>query len=153
MTMEEALARYLVDRDIIEPDRGHEDWYDGRWFYLDVRGRKVPFFPEPEWLKPGLYLHDVNHLVSGYDTTWRGECEEAAWELGSGGCGRYLGFWLDRIFFIPFGLVSAPIRTLKAFFKGLACRNLYRFDHDTVLASEVEDVRHYVHFETATLGA
>jgi len=53
-----------------------------------VFGRTVPIKPMLVQQQQRLLLHDVHHLVTGYDTSFRGELELAAWELASPGCAR-----------------------------------------------------------------
>ena len=44
MTTEEALARYLTQRGIIEPGDDREDWYSARW---------LPRFCRLPWVAAG----------------------------------------------------------------------------------------------------
>ena len=69
-------------------------------------------------------LHDLHHLATGYDTSWRGEAEIAAWELASG-CSSYRAAWLLNLLAFPLGLVIAPVRTWRAFRRGRSSENLY----------------------------
>ena len=69
-------------------------------------------------------LHDLHHLATGYDTSWRGEAEIAAWELASG-CSSYRAAWLLNLLAFPLGLMIAPLRTWRAFQRGRASGNLY----------------------------
>lgn len=143
MTTEEALGRFLAEQNIIEAGCAQPDWYAGAWFTLWVRGRKIPFFPMTGF-RDGLVQDDADHLVAGYGTSWKGEMELAGWELASGGCGANLVFWLDRLFFFPIGLLLAPIRTLRAFGRGLRRRNCYRLPTKTLLAMDIEELRRFV---------
>jgi hypothetical protein len=68
----------------------------------------------------------LNHLLTGYDTSWTGEGEIAAWELASG---FPKTLWIGYIyppmtFFI--GLLISPCRTLTAFRSGLGQNNIYK---------------------------
>ena len=139
MTTEEALGRYLAQRGIIDPGDDREDWYSARWFYTRVFGRKVPIFPMTGF-RAGIAAHDIHHMITGYETNWGGECELAGWELASGGCGPYPIFWLDRLGFFAIGLVTLPLRTLRAFRSGLGRRNLYGLDPARVLSMPLEEV-------------
>jgi len=69
-------------------------------------------------------LHDLHHLATGYDTSWTGEAEIAAWELASG-CSSYRAAWLLNLLAFPLGLLIAPLRTWRAFQWGRVCGNLY----------------------------
>jgi hypothetical protein len=110
---------------------------------MNVRGLRIPIKPLYGYKKV-VILHDVHHLLTGYDTNWTGEMEVAAWELGSGGCGPYLLMWNNRLFAFVLGLLTAPLATLGAFRRGRTQRNLYRCDCSEVLLREVEDLRRYV---------
>ena len=102
----------------------------------------MPVFPLFR-LRRSLTLHDLNHLISGYDLSLRGEVENAAWELGSGGCGRYVFFWVDRIIIVLLGLLGMPRAVARAFRAGRRYRNLYQLDPDDALAADIEDLRRW----------
>ena len=146
MTAEEALGEYLVAQKIAKKSEGsgRADWYAGHWFYSNLWGVTVPIFPLFGF-RQGLPAHDLHHMLNDYDTSWLGECETAAWELASGGCGRHVVYWIDRLLFVVIALVMAPLRTARAFREGWGQRNLYRLDPETLLALDLEDVRRYVH--------
>ena len=74
--------------------------------------------------KKAVPLHDLHHLATGYDTTWTGEAEIAAWELASG-CHSYPAALLLNLLAFPLGLLIAPVRTWCAFRRGRSSENLY----------------------------
>ncbi len=142
MKTRDALVGYLIDRGLVHEGARWEDCYAKFWISLPVLGRNVLFVPT--WGRWGAApLHDVNHMLSGCDTSWRGELEIAGWELASGGCGWHLLYWLDRISFFAFGLVVAPGPALRGFRRGRAQRNVYRLHKRRVLETEFEDLRRY----------
>ena len=143
MTTEEALGEFLVAQKVARKGDGREDWYAGYWFTTTIFGVKVPIFPRIGFRR-GLPAHDTHHMLNGYQTTWVGECETAAWELASGGCGHHVAYWIDRLFFLLIALVMAPVRTVRAWHSGWGQRNLYRLDPDDLLAMELDDVRRYM---------
>jgi hypothetical protein len=136
---EEALGSYLTELEIIEQGSDPADWYNGGWFYFKVRGRQIPFFPVSGF-KKGLIQHDLHHLVCGFGTGWKGECEVAVWEIASGGCGPNLIYWMDRLTFFPIAFLCAPLRCSRALLRGLKNRNLYKLDTGRLLAMEFEEV-------------
>jgi hypothetical protein len=73
----------------------------------------------------GVKLHDIHHVLTGYDTTWRGKAEIGAWEIASG-CGRHYAAWVLNLWAMAIGLVIAPGRALRAWRRGDSARNLYR---------------------------
>ncbi len=142
MTTGDALAGYLTKRSLIEAGALREDWYTGNWFTSEIRGRTIPIFPMAGF-RSGLVHHDIHHMLTGYETSWIGECEVAGWELGSGGCGTHLVFWLDRLSFVVMGLVCAPLRTLRAFRRGLRAHNFFGQDVERVLSTPLAETERY----------
>jgi hypothetical protein len=88
-------------------------------------------FKYPNLDGQALILHDINHLLTGYQTNWKGECEVSAWELASGGRRGYPTTWIYPISLVILGLFICPIRTLKAYKKGLGKRNSFIISKET----------------------
>ena len=143
MTTEQALGEYLVAQKVAKKGDSREDLYSGYWFYTTILGRTVPFFPRVGF-RHGLPAHDTHHMLNGYATNWVGECETAAWELASGGCGSHAAYWIDRLLFLVLALVTAPIPSLRAWRRGRRQRNLFRHDPEKLLAMDIDEVRRYV---------
>jgi len=85
--------------------------------------------PNPRFQRTLLAKHDLHHVLTGYGTDLRGEAEVGAWELAAGP--RHWFVWLNDL-----GATLAlgglcPLRTAKAFARGLRCRSLYRDDTPT----------------------
>jgi hypothetical protein len=102
-----------------------DDAEKARWIYIRLGFIKIPF-PNLKQRRKAIWLHDLNHLLTGYDTSWTGEGEIAAWELASG---FPKTLWIGYIyppmtFFI--GLLISPCRTLTAFRSGLGQNNIYK---------------------------
>jgi hypothetical protein len=143
VTIHDALGECFERRGIKPEGESVDEWLRENWVYMTVFGRRVPVKPLYGYKKV-VVLHDIQHLVAGYDTTWAGEFQVAAWELGSGGCGPYLLMWNNRFLTLLLGLLFAPVLTWCAFQRGRTQRNLYRFDCRVVLAREIDQVRAYV---------
>ena len=142
MNARDALIEYLVDQQVIGPDDDPAAWFDDPWYRVPIGKHRIPILPL-FGLRPSLTLHDLNHLISGYDLSPRGEVQSAAWELGSGGCGRHVFWWVDRSFLFLMGLVLMPRVTLGALRAGTKQRNLYSMQTATALASDVEELRRW----------
>jgi len=65
---------------------GIEPGYDARWVTLRAGGIPVLVFPNTAGRVRAVRLHDLHHVVTGYETTWTGEAEIGAWEIATG-CG------------------------------------------------------------------
>jgi hypothetical protein len=120
-----------------------EKGYTARWAWLRVGPLSLPL-PNTSGRVRVIRLHDLHHIATGYDTSWRGEGEIGAWELG-GGCGRHLAAWWLNGSAALIGLVIAPRRVWRAFRRGRQSRTLYRvrdggFDED-YLDLEVGELR------------
>jgi len=98
--------------------------YD-RWLIkLDMGGVGV-WVPNPPAHGAALRLHDLHHILTGYDTSIAGEAELSAFELGSG-CGRYVAAFGFDLAGTGLGALIAPRRTFRAFVRGRASSSLFR---------------------------
>ena len=106
----DARARYFDENGLSEAG------YRSRWVVL--RAGPLPLYlPNTSSRRRAVPLHDLHHVATGYDTTWTGEAEIAAWELAAG-CGRYWAAWSLNLGAASLGLLIAPRRTLRAFRRG-----------------------------------
>jgi hypothetical protein len=130
---------------------------------MRVFGRRVDL-PNPEFQRNLLARHDLHHVLTGYGTDLRGEAEPAraarnrgtcergaraggrsphkirAWELGAGPGHWFV--WANNVGALFLG-VLAPIRTVRAFARGLSSRSLYRdgTPYDALLDLTIDEAR------------
>lgn len=90
-----------------------------------------------------LPYHDVHHVLTEYDTSWKGEAEIAAWELAAG-CREHPAAGMINLGAMPMGLVVAPRATFRAFVRGRQSRSLYGQPLDDVLPSSLGSIRERV---------
>ncbi len=83
--------------------------------------------PNTEGRKKAVRIHDLHHVLTGYDTTWTGEAEIGAWELASG-CLRWPAATLLNLTILAIGIVIAPVRLARAWARGRQTKNLYAED-------------------------
>ncbi len=117
-SLREARAQYFVENGL--PPHGG---YQRRWVRLQA-GRLSLYFPNTKARVRAVRLHDLHHVLTGYETTWCGEAEIGAWEVASG-CGRYHAAWLLDLQAMALGLVLCPRRVFRAFIRGRYSGNLY----------------------------
>jgi hypothetical protein len=97
--------------------------------------------PNTEGRRRAVRIHDLHHVVTGYDTTWTGESEIAAWELATG-CLRWPAATVLNLGALAIGLVIAPLRIARAWSRGRHTQNLYGEDGvDHLLPRKVDEVR------------
>lgn len=163
-TVREALRRYHVANGF-KGDAMTEDTVQVRVF------GHVGDLPNPRFQRPVLARHDLHHVLTGYATDLRGEAELGAWEIAAGpwhwlspppwaelssapvpalrmlasravwaGVGAFV--WLNNGGALLLG-VLAPVRTMKAFVRGLRCRSLYldASEYEALLDMRVDELR------------
>lgn len=79
--------------------------------------------PNLESRRKNVSLHDINHIVTGYDTTWKGESAVSAWEVAAGGWQNFYTPWLLTLWAMGLGVLFYPKNVLEAFKKGLTMNN------------------------------
>lgn len=142
MTLRDARARYFELNNF-----GADGGYSERWIKVKV-WRMPIWLPNTEGRRRAVRLHDLHHIVTEYPTTWRGEAEISAWEVGSGGLRRFYAGWLLDLMNIAQGLVVNPRGTFRAFVRGRRNRNLYGAPFDeALLARRVGEMRRELLFE------
>jgi hypothetical protein len=79
--------------------------------------------PNFESRRNNVYLHDVHHIITENDTTWKGESAVSSWEISSGGWGNLLIPWILTLWAMGLGILFHRKSTLIAFERGLTMRN------------------------------
>lgn len=134
LPLRDALARYFADNGF-----GADGGYSAAW--VDLAIGPVPFpFPNTAARKRAVPFHDLHHIVTGYHTDFRGECEISAWEVGAG-CKREIVAWQLDLSLVALGVVIAPRRTFRAFRAGRGHDSLYGRDYPSLVSLTVGEAR------------
>jgi hypothetical protein len=125
-----------------------ESSYEDRW--VTLKAGPIPIvFPNTAARVRSVRVHDVHHVVTGYDTSWTGEAEIGAWEIASN-CADHYAAWVLNLLALPIGLAIAPRATFRAFVRGRHSANLYRRSiDDALLATRVGTLRHALRLDEA----
>ena len=120
---------------------GVDGGYEERW--IKVRIWRIPIrLPNTRGRRKAVRLHDLHHILTEYPTTWRGEAEISAWEIGAGGLHRYYAGWVLDLMNVAQGLIINRRGTYRAFLRGRQSANLYRTEFsDELLAQSVGECR------------
>lgn len=120
---------------------GADGGYEERW--IKVKVWRVPvWLPNTKGRRRAVRLHDLHHILTEYPTTWRGEAEISAWEVGGGGLRRHYAGWLLDLMNIAQGLLINPRGLYRAFLRGRRCANLYSTEFtDELLSQRVGEYR------------
>lgn len=110
------------------------------WVPLEILGMTLKI-PNTDGRRRAVRIHDLHHVVTGFQTDLRGEAEIGAWELASG-CLRWPAATVLNLFALAMGLVIAPHRIARAWSLGRHTRNLYGEDGvEHLLPRKVSEVR------------
>jgi hypothetical protein len=111
-----------------------------RWSPLGCRDLKT-YLPNFEWRRRALPVHDLHHVITGYEFSPTGEFQMSAWEFAAG---RYPNS-LSTLFCLPLvciGTVARPGLTFAAFVRGRRSKTLYAAtDLSALLSRSVREVR------------
>jgi hypothetical protein len=121
-----ARAQYFVANGFSEAS------YRDAWVKIGKLGPIPIAFPNSASRMRAIPLHDLHHVATGYATTWIGEAEIAAWEIG-GGCTDHWAAWVLNAGAFAYGLLLAPRRTYRAFIRGRRSHTLYHTGWDDSL--------------------
>jgi hypothetical protein len=142
-TVAEARARYFAANGF------SDDGYDRRWVKL-MAGPVPLYFPNTAQRVRSVRLHDIHHVLTGYETTWTGEGEIAAWEIASS-CGDHWAAWVLNLSALAIGLFIDPSAMYRAFVRGRHSANLYVGEYDSALLSlTVAAMRARLHLDHPT---
>lgn len=135
LTLRDARDLYFSQNDF-----GPNGGYDANWVKIQLGWLPV-FIPNVEARVRAVRIHDLHHVVTGYDTDLMGELRIAAWEVG-GGCGSFVAAWVLNLWGLFLGLFRDVGAMRDAFVRGRRGENLYHepFD-DVLLASTVGATR------------
>jgi hypothetical protein len=117
LTVKESVQQFY-DINQFSDDGGVNDSYAWIKFWII----KIPI-PNPKSRKNNLLFHDINHLLTNNDTSWRGESSVSAWEIASGGWQKFYFPWILTLWAMGLGTVFYPKTTIEYFKKGLTMRN------------------------------
>lgn len=121
--------------------------YTDRWVKLFQLGPIPVGFPNTAGRIKAVQLHDLHHVATGYRTTFTGESEIGAWEVGAG-CGKYYAAWVLNLSALGVGMLFAPRRVYRAFVRGRRSKSLYnRAFGDDLLALDVGALRRQLHID------
>ena len=136
-----ALGRHYAAHGL-PSDGGEND----RWFRVRLGPITIPV-PNPPARRRAVLFHDVNHILTAYNTVFsEGEVEIAAFECAAG-CGRYGIAWFINITMFAIGLVINPRPVLRAWRRGRRSGSIYHMmlDRAALLAMPVDALRESLH--------
>ena len=148
ISMRSALARHYSTHGL-PVDGGASD----PWFRVRI-GPTAIRLPNPPARRRAVFFHDVNHVLTGYDTTLtRGELSISAFEIGCG-CGRYAIGWFINLYLMALGAFIRPGELLRAFVRGQRSGSIYRLEatREVINATSVAELRTRLAIDDSTVA-
>jgi len=135
MTIKEALNVFYNENDI--PNDGG---VDDTFFIFKVFGLKLKL-PNPEFRRKALYIHDIQHVVHGCDTSWKGESFIAGWEISTK-MWKHIPIGLLGIWAMGYGIWLHPREVLEGYKKGLLQTGIIDLDSSKkeLLSMEISEL-------------
>ncbi|MEZ0608881.1 hypothetical protein ACAW74_10220 [Fibrella sp. WM1] len=119
MNIEQALNNFYGQHGY-----GEEGGINKKWDMIKFGPIALPL-PNLESRRTNIYLHDISHLVTGYDVSWVGESSVSSWEIATGGWGRLYFPWLLTLWAMAVGVMLYPRHSYRAFQAGLHMKNAF----------------------------
>lgn len=101
---------------------GREGGIDRKWDLIKFGPLALPL-PNLESRRKNIFMHDIHHLITGYDTTWLGEGSVSSWEIATGGWKQLYFPWLLTLWAMAVGMMLYPRASYRAFQAGLYQNN------------------------------
>ncbi|HVD97715.1 MAG TPA: hypothetical protein VNB90_05880 [Cytophagaceae bacterium] len=117
LTIKQAVQSFY-DQNNFADDGGVSEKYA----WIKFGAFSIPI-PNVESRRNNVYLHDINHILTGNDTNWKGESAVSAWEIAAGGWKKFYIPWLLTLWAMGLGVFFYPKNTISWFKKGLSMRN------------------------------
>ena len=97
-----------------------------------------------------VYLHDINHIITKNEATWKGESAVSAWEIASGGWGNIYIIWFLALWTMGLGVLIYPKTVLKSFKQGQTMNNALTcgLSKEELLRFSSDDLSKYVSNKT-----
>jgi hypothetical protein len=147
-TLGDALERHYVSHGL--PRDGGEN---EPWFRVHI-GAIVLRLPNPPARRRAVFFHDVNHVLTGYNTVFSdGEMAIAAFEVGSG-CGPFAMAWYINLTMFGLGLFVCPRTVRHAFIRGSGAASMYhcKDERRALVAASVAELRERLHLDRSPGG-
>jgi len=138
MTPRASLQQFYQENDL-----GADGGFDSASVKIKMAPNFHIYFPNFDARRKAVVLHDIHHLVTGYEaSSIIGESEISAWEIASG-CKKYWAAFMIDVHGVLIGLPIHPLRVLRAFARGRRTINLYHdiLPQEQALDTDIEQLK------------
>jgi len=117
MIISDKLQAFYKENNL--PKKGGED---DHFFFLHFKLFSLKF-PNPEFRRKVIHVHDVQHILYDCDTTWKGESFISGWEIATG-MWKHFPIGLFSLSGMGIGLFLHPKEVLSGYKIGLQCKGI-----------------------------
>lgn len=145
----EALTRLYAEHRL-PPDGGEHE----AWFRVRIGPLTIPL-PNPPARQRAVFVHDVNHVLTGYNAVFSdGEMSIAAFEVGAS-CGRIWVAWFLNLALMALGVFVRPRAVFRAYVRGRHAGSLYLGSPSRAALREmtVDEVRRLIRLDEQAADA
>ncbi len=129
ITIKDAREHYFR-RNGLPLDGGYNDkWVPLKAWFITV------YLYNSKARKAAVRLHDIHHIVTGYQSDLVGEAEISAWEYAAGIYDKHFARFIN-LTAIFYGVILFPKRTFRAYLLGKASQSLYNETFSEALLQE-----------------
>ncbi|MBL4605834.1 MAG: hypothetical protein JKY02_09310 [Flavobacteriaceae bacterium] len=120
------------------PDKGGED---DDWFYLHFKFFSLKF-PNPQFRKKIIHIHDIQHVLYHCDVSWKGEAFIAGWEIATGMWKRF-PIGLMSVSAMGLGFLLFPKEVYRGYKTGLQCKGIVdlKIKKEVLLNLSIEELK------------
>lgn len=119
----------------------HELENDQKWFVANFGIFKMKF-PNPKWRKKVLHVHDIHHLITEQNTSWKGEAYITGWEIATH---LWLRFPIGMFIWLAtsYTVLTKPVSLFKGFKNGINYKGPIHLNKskEEFLITDLEDVK------------
>jgi hypothetical protein len=139
-TVQQALEEFYVKNNFGENGGEKEKFAFIKFGFFSI---PIPNFSQRS---ENIYMHDVHHLLTNNDTTWKGESSVSAWEIASGAWKTLYIPWMLTLWAMGLGVCFYPKSVFRSFVGGLHMRNILwsGLSKNEVLNYELSDLREFL---------
>jgi len=148
MTIEEHITQFRIDNKIPADGGVSDDWFTVKVAFITAK------LPNPSWRKKVIHLHDIHHLITKCDTSWKGEAYVSGWEIAT-------GFWsvfpvcLYVFVAMAYSLFIRPFEVYRGYRDGIKFKGPVKLNIDkpTIMKMELSQLMEMIEKpETQTMG-
>jgi len=141
MDESKTIKKLLEEYYQLHPEFGEQGGVSKTWFWIDIGFFKLPI-PNLKGRQELVYMHDIHHILNGYNTNWSGEAAVSGWEIATGLGKGFTGWFYASLGFLV-GILIRPVCVIKGFRRGLKTKGVLQLglSKEKLLSMSLSEVK------------